>query len=115
MKKVLGLILVVMLFVSCGDDISTTPNNFDFEVIDMDGNVQTWNIDTTERTVGDALRTEGLITQTGLITTVNGITADWDADKAYWEFQIDGEYALTGVDDTAIESGVTYAFVYTQG
>ncbi|MDD5953930.1 MAG: DUF4430 domain-containing protein [Firmicutes bacterium] len=44
------------------------------------------------------------------MTTVNGITADWDTEKAYWAFYIDGEYAQTGVDATEITAGATYTF-----
>lgn len=39
--------------------------------------------------------------------TVNGITAN-DADREYWAFYINGEYAVTGVDSTDIAEGATY-------
>ena len=42
--------------------------------------------------------------------TVNGVTADYDKDGTYWAFYINGEYAMSGVDTTAVEEGATYAF-----
>ena len=42
--------------------------------------------------------------------TVNGITADYDADGVYWAFYINGEYAQTGVDTTPIVEGEEYSF-----
>ena len=38
-----------------------------------------------------------------------GITADYDVDQTYWAFYVNGEYAMTGVDSTAIEEGVAYS------
>ena len=66
-------------------------------------------------TVGDALLEHNLIEgedgDYGLyVKKVNGITADYDADKTYWAFYIDGEYAMTGVDATDVEAGKTYTF-----
>ena len=42
------------------------------------------------------------------ISTDKNITADYDVDKSYWAFYINGEYAFTGVDSTPIEEGATY-------
>lgn len=50
---------------------------------------------------------------TPYVTTVNGITADWDTEKAYWAFYIGEEYAQTGVDATEIVAGTTYTFAKT--
>jgi len=41
------------------------------------------------------------------------ITADWEAEKAYWAFYIGEEYAQTGVDATDIVADTEYSFVKT--
>ena len=46
------------------------------------------------------------------VKEVNGITADYDKDGAYWAFYVDGQYAQSGVDTTNIEEGKTYTFKY---
>ena len=79
----------------------------------------TFTIKTERSIVGDALTDHGLITgQEGAygmyIKSVNGITADYDVDQAYWAFNINGEYAMTGVDTTEIAEGTTYQLVYTK-
>lgn len=66
------------------------------------------------------LLAEGLIadheTEYGLyIDTVNGLTADWDADQTYRAFCIDGEYATTDIDGTEIVADTTYGLTLTQG
>ncbi|MCL2368227.1 MAG: DUF4430 domain-containing protein [Oscillospiraceae bacterium] len=93
---------------------------FRFEVTDPAEAVTAWDVSTDETTVGAALLAVGLISgdesEWGLmVTTVNGITADWDANQAFWAFYIDGDFAMAGADATDIEPGVTYAFVYTAG
>ena len=65
--------------------------------------------------MGDALLELKLIdgeeSQYGLyVKTVNGVTADFDKDKEYWAFYVNGEYAMSGVDTTEIEAGATYSF-----
>ena len=49
-----------------------------------------------------------------MVTHVNGVKLDYDTDKAYWGFFIDGEYAMSGVDQTEIQSGKVYAFRATK-
>ena len=49
------------------------------------------------------------------VDSVNGIIADWDKDQTYWAFYVDGEYAVSSVDDTEITAGCTYSFVLTKG
>ena len=79
----------------------------------------TFTIKTVADTVGDAMLEQSLLageeSEFGLyVKTVNGITADYDVDKSYWAFYIDGEYAMTGVDGTEISEGAIYQLVYTK-
>ena len=75
----------------------------------------TFTIKTDKETLGAALSEHGLIEgEDGLYTKINGITADYNVDKSYWAFYIDGEYALSGIDDTTISDTKTYAFVYSK-
>ena len=88
---------------------------FTFAVTDKDGNTNTFLIHTDKETVGEALMEHGLLQGEegayGLyVKTVNGITADYDVDKTYWAFYVNGEYAMTGVDVTTVTEGATYAF-----
>ena len=88
---------------------------FTFTVTDKDGASETFVIHTDKGTVGDALMEHGLLEGEdgayGLyVKKVNGITADYDVDKTYWAFYVNGEYASTGVDKTAVTAGASYAF-----
>ncbi len=86
---------------------------FTLQVVDKTGATTVFAVNTDEKTVGAALLKLGLIEgdmgDYGLyIKKVNGITADYDVDKTYWAFYVDGEYAMTGVDKTDIVAGTTY-------
>ncbi len=88
---------------------------FAFTVTDKEGNETAFEIHTDKETVGEALLELGLIEgdegEYGLyVKTVNGITADYDADGVYWAFYVNGEYAQSGVDSTAVTEGDTYSF-----
>lgn len=85
-----------------------------FIVVDKDGNETRFEIHTDKETVGDALLEQNLIagdeSEYGLyVKQVNGITADYDVDKSYWAFYVDGEYATAGVDSTPVREGETYS------
>jgi len=137
-NKLLSLLLCIVLTVAmalftigCNDNADTTPNAeppkveatvmgegatiFDFTITDKDGNVTAFEIHTDKTIVGDALQELGLLegedSQYGLfVKKVNGITADYDVDKTYWAFYINGEYAMSGVDTTKITVGDSYSF-----
>ena len=79
----------------------------------------TFTIHTNADTVGAALLENGLISGEegayGLyIKVANGTVADYDIDQSYWAFYVNGEYAMSGVDTTNIEEGVTYSLVSTK-
>lgn len=93
---------------------------FDFTVVDQDGNETPFEIHTDKEIVGEALQELGLIEgeegQYGLfVKTVDNITADYDKDGVYWAFYVNDEYAQEGVDSTAITEGESYAFKVEKG
>lgn len=94
--------------------------SFRFTVVDLEGSETAFEIHTDETTVGAALLAVELIAgdngDYGLyVTSVNGITADWDKDQTYWALYIDGEYAMTGIDTTEINPESAYSLVLTKG
>ena len=91
--------------------------NFTLEIVHKDGQKKTLSVATDEEILGVYLEKEGIIEGAegpyGMyIAKVVGEKAVYEEDNAYWAFYIDGEYALTGVDQTQIESGKTYQLKY---
>lgn len=88
---------------------------FYFNVVNKAGKVAHFEIHTDKAIVGEALQElkliEGEQGDYGLyVKSVNGETLDYATDGMYWSFYLNGEYALTGVDQTDITPGETYEF-----
>ena len=92
----------------------------EFTVTGADGESQTYTLEVTDgEKLSDALVEAGLISQeeadAGFVTTVNGETADWDKDKAWWCLtDATGEMTSVGVADIELHDGDSYAFTYTK-
>ncbi len=49
-----------------------------------------------------------------MIETINGVTADFNADGAYWSIYVNGEYGNYGADFQVVTDKDAFQFVYTQ-
>lgn len=109
---------LALCFVSCGGkEAAGETVTFTLTVVGPDGTATEHTVTSAAGNLGDALLAEGIIEGEdgayGLyINAVDGITADFDADGAYWSLYIGDEYAMTGVSDTPIAEGDTFKLVY---
>ena len=91
-----------------------------FTVTGADGESQTFDLEVTDgEKLSDALAEAGIISAdeaaAGFVTTVNGETADWDKDSAWWCLtDASGEMTAVGVADIELHDGDCYAFTYTK-
>ena len=86
---------------------------FELTIEDKEGVIHSYRIHTDEEMVGFALIEHELIEgeqgQYGMyIKSVLGQTLDYETDGMYWAFYVNGEYALTGVDQTPIQADTAY-------
>jgi len=87
-------------------------------IVSAEDKTVTFTIHTDGTTLRQALEENSLIagdeSDYGLyVKTVDGMTADYDADGLYWAFYKSGEYLMTGVDTTEIADGEQYELVCT--
>ena len=87
--------------------------SFELTIEDKEGVIHSYRIHTDEEMVGFALIEHELIEgeqgQYGMyIKSVLGQTLDYETDGMYWAFYVNGEYALTGVDQTPIQADTAY-------
>ena len=93
---------------------------FTFTVTGEDGGSTVLTLDAADgEKLSDALAAAGVISQdeaaAGFVTTVNGVTADYNADGAWWCLTDgDGEMTSVGVADIELHDGDSYAFTYTK-
>ena len=103
-----------------GDESSEAAAEATFTVVDADGNSTEIALSITEgEKLSDALVAAGVISKeeaaAGFVTTVNGVTADYNADGAWWCLtDAAGEMTTVGVADIELHNGDSYAFTYTK-
>ena len=120
-KWLVALLAILLAFscVACGsanaNDTETV--SFTFEVVYEDDTSKTFEIETSETKLANALAEEGLITYDvgGLYTTIDGVTAEWSDDQAWWCITKDGEMTDKGLNDLDIADGDHYEATYTNG
>ena len=93
---------------------------FTFTVTGEDGGSTVLTLDAADgEKLSDALAAADVISEdeaaAGFVTTVNGVTADYNADGAWWCLTDgDGEMTSVGVADIELHDGDSYAFTYTK-
>lgn len=122
------LLCIIFLFTSCGQkmpvydedtELGSGSKTLTVKVIDDEAREIVFTIHTDAKTVGDALIEHKLIfgenSEYGMyIKIVNGLSADYNTDKAYWSFSKNGEYMMTGVDGTEFADGDVFELTYTK-
>ena len=133
-KKTLSLVLVFVLIAAAaltgcsGAPAETTAppaetvpvtvlgegsKSFELTIVDKEGAEHLYLIHTDEEMVGYAMIAHGLIEgEEGpygmYIKSVLGQVLDYETDQMYWAFYVNGEYALTGVDQTPVTADTAY-------
>ena len=87
--------------------------SFELIIVDKEGAEHLYLIHTDEEMVGTAMIAHGLIEgEEGpygmYIKSVLGQVLDYETDQMYWAFYVNGEYALTGVDQTPVTADTSY-------
>ncbi len=88
--------------------------------VEAEGQKIVFTIHSDAETVCAAMEEHDLVdgeeAQYGLyVKAINGIVADYDTDQTYWAFNKDGEYMMTGIDQTTFADGDSYELVKTKG
>lgn len=108
--------LLVGVYFATRPETSQGAKEITVTVIHKDGTAKTFTCHTDEEFLDKVLLAEGLIPEgnivDGMFTTVDGETASWEADQAYWALYIGEEYATAGICDTTVTDGASYKLVY---
>lgn len=126
-KAIVGVIALIAsaalflgLYMGFKPQAQTGSKAITIEVIDDAGASKVYEVATDAEFLSDAFEdAEGLEvlgeeSQYGLtIITVNGVTADFNTDAAYWSIMVNGEYGQYGADAQVVADGDDYQLVYT--
>lgn len=93
--------------------------NVTIEVIDSSGEKTSYSIKTDAQYLKEAMDdAKGLSYETDatdMVMTVNGETADYSADQAYWAFYVNGEYCNYGIAQQPVADQDQFTIEYTKG
>ena len=125
-KTILAIVaLILVVGIMLGVYLATRPQTsegsktFTVTVVHGDKTSKEFTYKTDEAFLGPVLVAEGLIVmddeQTSMFNTVDGETAIYETDKAYWALYVGDDYAMAGINDTPIEDGSVFRLEYTVG
>lgn len=126
-KKILGavaaLVLVAVLavvFVLFREKPVEGAKAITIEVVNQAAESKVYELNTDAQYLRQAMEeTEGLSfsgseSEYGMmVTVVNGESADYSVDGAYWSFYVNEEYCNYGIDTQPVEDGDAFQIVYT--
>ena len=126
-KTVIGVLILVLLIAALGivyavfrEKPTEGTKNITIEVVNKEQETSSYEVQTSAEYLRGAMEeAEGLTfsgtdSEFGLtVDTVNGETADYNTDGAYWAFYVNGEYCNYGVDSQPIADGDVFTIAYT--
>lgn len=129
-KLIVGLILVwmvIVLFISgCGEaqnnssvasSVADELKTISVTVVYADESEKVFDIETDAEFLGEAMLEQKLITEeeykSGFYTEIDGVRADYNADKAWWCVTKGGEMTSKGLNDLPIKDGDSFEITYT--
>jgi hypothetical protein len=120
------LAIIALLFVYChfAPGAAQGEKAYTLEVIDDKGQEKDYKGRTDAEYLSgilDELQDEGDFSYSGsqssyglYIDKVNGVTADYSKDGAYWAIKVNGEMGQYGADQQPVTDGDDYQLVYTK-
>lgn len=126
-KKLLGFGLIVVLVLGLGfiyNTFSEKPvegsKSITIEVVDHEKKSTNYDLKTDAMYLKDAMDEVKGLTYSGedsaygyTLYTVNGVTADFNVDSAYWGIYVNNEYGQWSLDKQPVNDGDTFKLEYT--
>ena len=114
---ILAVLILLGAWLAFGPKTAAGGKSITISVVYPDGRREDYPLSTDAEYLKDAadevLELEGEVGAYGFtLYTVNGVTADFTRDSAYWAIYVNGEYGQYGVDTQPVTDGGEYSFIY---
>lgn len=127
-KNLIGLIslllavaLLLVVYVNFSPKGTKDEKSITIEVIGISGDKTTYNVTTNAEFLREAMDDCKDLTYTGIesnygvmVLEVNNQIADYDKDKSYWAFYVNGEYCQYGIDSQVVNDKDVFSIEYTK-
>ncbi len=128
-KKIIAAVVVIAViavfagvYAAFGPKASQGTKSYTVEVVNKEGESKTYSGKTdaeylsglmNELAAAGDFSYDGTTSDYGLyITAINGETADYSVDGAYWSIYVNGEYGSYGADQQPVTDGDSFKFAY---
>ncbi len=115
-------VVVLAAYIFLKPDTQKGSKEVTIKVINMAGEEKSYVVKTDAEFLrqvmdeAEGLTYDGAEDATGyMVSTVNGETADYNIDGAYWGFFINGEYCNYGITQQPVSDGDVFSIEYTKG
>ena len=120
-----GLLLVLIVgmalaYVTFREQPVVGRKEITIEVVDSSGTSAIYELTTTAEYLQQAMDEAEGLTYSGsegpfgpMIETINGESAVYETDNAYWSFEVNGEYCSYGIAEQPVEDGDAFQIIYT--
>jgi hypothetical protein len=115
-----AVIALIVVFVLNRPQPQTGAKNITIEVVSSDSSSKTYNVNTDAEFLRQAMDEADGLTYSGtdseygmMVEVVNGESAVYATDNAYWAFYVNGEYCNFGIDSQPVADGDAFSIVYT--
>ena len=115
-------VLMLGLYIGFKPKPSAGSKHITIEVVDDQGGTKDYELATDAeflRGAMDELSASGDFSYEGAdtngffyVTTINGLTADFDKDGSFWSIYVNGEYGMYGVDEQTVSDQDSFRFAY---
>ncbi len=132
-KRIVAALLVLLLAVSllCGckrdkptSSVGNNPSsqetimkNITVTIKFADGEEKKLEVETDKKFLGEVLFEQKLVNEeeykTGFYSYIDGVRADYNADKAWWCVYENGESAMVGINELKVDNGDEFEIVHT--
>ncbi|SFT34982.1 protein of unknown function [Lachnospiraceae bacterium XBD2001] len=125
---IIGLVLLVVaallvggIYITFGPQATHGSKGFVVNVTDSKGDVVTYDGKTDAEYLSELMEElkkqgftyESTTSEYGMfITSINGETADYDTNGAYWSIYVNGDYGQYGADQQPVNDGDVFGFRY---
>ena len=112
---------LALVYINFREQPAAGSKSITIEVVDNQAARVTYSLTTDAQFLLQAMEEAEGLTFSGeegpygmMIHTVNGVTADYNADASYWSFSVNGEYCNYGVSEQPVSDGDAFAITYTR-
>lgn len=97
--------------------IEMVAKSVSIEIVGADGESKFYELSTHADYLKAAMEEADGLTyeaENGMVMVINGERADYNLDKAYWAFYVNGEYCNYGIADQPVNDGDQFKIEYTR-